>query len=288
MKTILFPTDFSHNANCALEYGVEIASLTGASLHLLYIYTPILSKDNAYSSLLTDEVADAKREAMEKLSVIKDTIDKEFRSIACQSHVKVGEVVAEIITAAHDLNADMIIMGTLGANKLSKVIFGSNTASIVEKSDCPVLAVPSNCTFRPPQKILFATNFSFKDLDGVKKLALIAKAFNSEIVLGHVDISIDEDNDETKSMENFMNEVKAITSYPKISCRIVSDHNVSMGLEKIIEEDNIDLFALSTHKRMWFEKIYNPSLTKKISHYSYIPLLAFHNPVDEENTGKDF
>ena len=288
MKTILFPTDFSPNAYRALEYAVEIAALTGSPLQLLHVYTPIVSKDNVYSSLITDEVGDAKKEAREKLNVITNTISQEFPAVICNTQVNVGEPVEEILKASKESSAELIIMGTLGANKLSKMIFGSNTASIIEKSECPVLAVPSNCTYRPPKRILFATNFSFQDLDGVKKLARIAEAFNSEIILGHIDVSIDEDNDETNSMENFKKEVMAVTSYPKISYEIVSDHNVSMGLDKIIEESSIDLFALSTHKRTWFEKIYNPSLTKKISHHTYIPLLAFHNPMDEEKTGKDF
>jgi nucleotide-binding universal stress UspA family protein len=288
MKTIVFPTDFSNNANRALEYAVEIAALSGATLHLLHIYTPIVSKDNVYSSLITDEVADAKREAVEKLTIITDTIAKEFPVVSFKTHVCVGETVDEILKASLEHKAELIIMGTLGANKLSKMIFGSNTASIIEKSECPVLAVPSNCTYRPPKRILFATNFSYKDLEGLKKLASIAQAFNSEIILGHVDISIDEENDESGSMENFMKEAIALTSYPKISYQIVSDHNVSMGLDKIIDDAAIDLFALSTHKRTWFEKIYNPSLTKKISHHTYIPLLAFHNPTNDEKTGKDF
>jgi len=288
MKTILFPTDFSHNANSALEYAVEIAALTGASLNLLHVYTPVVSKDNFYSALITDEVADATREAYEKLTVITDTIAREFPNVSCKAHVAVGVPVAEIINASKDHTAELIIMGTLGASNLSKMIFGSITASIIEKSDCPVLAVPSGCTYRVPKRILFATGFSFNDLAGVKKLAFIAEAFQSEIIIGHVDISIDEDSDETSSMENFVNEVRAATAYPKISSTLVSDHNVSMGLDKIIEESSIDMFALSTHKRTWFEKIYNPSLTSKISHHTYIPLLAFHNPADEEKTGKDF
>jgi hypothetical protein len=208
--------------------------------------------------------------------------------VSCKAQVNIGEPVDEILKASSEHKAELIIMGTLGANKLSKMIFGSNAESIIEKSECPVLAIPSGCSYRPPKRILFATNFSFKDLEGLKKLALIAQAFNSEIILGHIDVSIDEENDESISMENFMKEVVAVTSYPKISYEIVSDHNVSMGLDKIIEESAIDLFALSTHKRTWFEKIYNPSLTKKISSYTYIPLLAFHNAMDEEKTGKDF
>ncbi len=288
MKTILFPTDFSPNANCALEYAVEIAALTGATLNLLHVYTPIVSKDNVYSSLITDEVADASREAQEKLKVITDTIAKEFPTVSCKAQVKVGEAVDEILNTSLESKADLIIMGTFGANKLSKMIFGSNTSSIIEKSECPVLAVPSGCTYRPPKRILFATNFSFKDLDGVKKLALIAQAFDSEIILGHVDVSIDEENDETVSMENFLREASTVTAYPKIFSQITSDHNVSMGLDKIIEEAAIDMFALSTQKRTWFEKIYNPSLTQKISNHTYIPLLAFHNSIDEERTGEDF
>ncbi len=96
------------------------------------------------------------------------------------------------------------------------------------------------------------------------------------------------DSDETASMENFLKEASTVTAYPKIFSQITSDHNVSMGLDKIIEEAAIDMFALSTQKRTWFEKIYNPSLTQKISNHTYIPLLAFHNSMDEERTGKDF
>lgn len=288
MKSILFPTDFSTNANRALEYAVEIAALTGSTLHLLHVYTPVVSKENVYSTLITDEVADATREAEEKLKVIRDTVTREYPSVTCKAMVHVGNPVDEILQASIATAAELIIMGTLGATKLSKMIFGSNTSSVIERSECPVLAVPSNCTYHVPARILFATNFSFHDLEGLKKLALIARAFNSEIILGHVDISIDEENDISIPMENFIKEVLAVTSYSKISYKIVSDHNVSMGLDKIIDESAIDLFALSTHKRNWFEKITNPSLTKQISNHVYIPLLAFHNPMDAEKTGRDF
>lgn len=280
MKSILFPTDFSSNANRALEYAVEIAVLTNATLHLLYVYTPIVSKTNVVSALITDEVEDAKKEGRNKLDVIKKTIQEEFPSISCDVKVRAGETVEEILDVAKDIQTDIIIMGTRGVSNITKMLFGSNTAAIIEQASCPVLAVPSNITYRPPKRILFATNYSDSDLDGVKTLAPIAEGFKSEIIIGHVDTSIDEDSDETVVMENFLNEVRTITSYPKIDFRILNDHNVSMGLDKMIEEDAIDIFALTTHKRTWIEKIVNPSLTKKISEHISIPLLAFHNPIE--------
>ena len=289
MKKILFPTDFSHNANSALEFAVEIASLTRSSLELIHVYTPMVSKGNMMSALLADEVGNAAQEAKEKLKIMCGTIGKEYPNVRCQYHVRVGTTINEIINACTDYNCDLIIMGTLGANKLSKMLFGTNTAEIIEHSEIPVLAIPSGCSYRPLKRILFATNFSFNDLQGIKKLAVIAAAFKSEIIIGHVDISNDEDRyDEHPTMANFMKEVKAISDYPLISSEIVNDHNVSMGLDKIIDEFEIDLFAISTHRRTWFEKISNPSLTQKISNYTDIPLLAFHNPVMEVQDVGDF
>jgi nucleotide-binding universal stress UspA family protein len=289
MNSILLPTDFSNNANRALEYAVQLSKGTGARITLLHVYTPVVSKSNAMRALITDEVGDARREALEKLAVIINTITREFPEVKCESQVRVGEAVEEILLAALESKSDLIIMGTLGASNITKMIFGSNTASIIEKSECPVLAIPYGCTFRPPERILFATNFKYNDLEGVKKLTEIAQTFGAEIILGHVDVSItEEEEEELHTMENFFNEVQIITDYPKISCQTVSDHNVSMGLDKIIEEHHIDWFALSTQKRTWFEKISNPSLTKKISHYTTIPLLAFHNPADDEMAGPDF
>ncbi len=278
MTTILFPTDFSTNANHALEYAVNIANATGASIHLLHVYTPLVSPANSIHAFITDETDDIKKTATEKLAVLCKAIQEEYPGIVCQPHVAIGETVETILDTALEYKSDMIIMGTRGASNLTKILFGSNTSSVIEGSKSPVLCVPSNSVCNNPKKMLFATNFSPLDMHEIQKLVPIAKAFNSEIIVGHVDVSLDEDSEESNEMKNFTKDAIRATGYSKISFRLVNDHNVSMGLDKIIEESGIDLFALSTHKRSWFEKFTNPSLTKKISHYATIPMLAFHNP----------
>lgn len=287
MKTILIPTDFSANANNALEYAAEISHHAGATLHLLHVYTPIVSRSNIISALLTDEVEDAKKEALDKLQVFRATLESEYPGISCKTSVSVGEAVEEILTATKAINADLIIMGTLGASNLARTLFGSNTASVIEKSTCPVLCIPAGSSFKVPKRILFATNFSYDDIQGVIKLVSIARPFKSEIMVGHIDTLTEEDGEEA-SMQKFVKEVELATNYPNFTQKIVSDHNVSMGLDLIIQEYEVDVVALSTHKRNFFEKFYNPSLTKKISLYSNIPILVFQNPLDDEDTGKDF
>jgi nucleotide-binding universal stress UspA family protein len=287
MKTILIPTDFSTNANNALEYAAEISHHTRASLFILHVYTPIVSRTNIMSAVIADEVEDAKKEALDKLDVLCNTLKSEYPGISCQSRVSLGEAVEEILAVTQEINADLIIMGTLGASNLTRTLFGSNTAAVVENSICPVLCIPAGSSFEVPKRILFATNFSYDDIQGVMKLVPISRAFNSEIMVGHVDTSTEEEADEV-SMQKFINEVQLATNYSNFSQKIVSDHNVSMGLDLIIQESEVDMVALSTHKRNFFEKFYNPSLTKKISLYSTIPILVFQNPRDDEDTGKDF
>lgn len=290
MNTILVPTDFSENANNALEYAAKIADTYQASIVLLHVYTPMVSRINAVGALLTDEVADARKNAMEKLTIIKITLESEFTGITCTPEVTVGEPVTEILRQATVASIDLIVMGTLGASNLTKSLFGSNTAAVVEKSSCPVLCVPARCSFKKPERILFATNFSYDDTEGIVKLSRLARAFKSRIIVGHVDTSVTSDEDEglENSMQNFIKEAERKSQYGNFDYKIVEDHNVSMGLDAIIQENQIDMVALSTHKRNFFEKFYNPSLSKKLSLYTDIPLVVFQNPPDQEKTGTDF
>ena len=47
-----------------------------------------------------------------------------------------------------------------------------------------------------------------------------------------------------------------------------------------IKTKSIDLFAMSTHRRNFFDKLFGKSVTKKMVYHTKIPLLAFHYKKD--------
>src|SRR5690606_32919564 len=151
-------------------------------------------------------------------------------------------------------------MGTFGANKIGNMLFGSNTALVIEKSSCPVLSVPFSVPFRVPYKMLFATNFSYNDLKGAVQLAAIARAFDASMIIAHIMIDDAARHHEDGLIDKFSREVKLLTDYPKISYRLISDNTVSMGLDAVIAETQADMIALSMRKRGIFEQFYNPSI----------------------------
>jgi nucleotide-binding universal stress UspA family protein len=288
MKLILVPTDFSENALHAIEYAAETAKATGAGLIILHVYTPPVSMQSSIRAVMAEDVGRETKAAKARLKTVADTISEEYKGLTCTFNVAVGDPVPEILAYAEEKKADLIVMGTQGASKLANVLFGSNTASIIEKAGCPVLCIPFNLAYRKPEKILFATNFAFSDIEGARQLVELAKGFKSSLIFAHVVVGTEETDAEREVIEKFASEIKLQTGYPEIKGTVISDATINTGLDALIEKHGADMIALATRKRNVFQKLFNPSITKKYSYHTTVPLLAFHHPADEEQTGKDF
>lgn len=288
MKHILVPTDFSENASYAIEYAAETARAIGAEVTILNVYIPPVSMQSAIHAVMAEDIGRETKSARERLKTIAQTIQGEFKGITCSYEVVVGEPVPQILTWANNHQVDLIVMGTQGATKMANVLFGSNTASVIEKANCPVLCIPFNLSYKKPSTILFATNFAYSDIAGAEKLVNLAKGFGASLTFAHVVVGMEETDDEREVIQRFASEVKLQTGYDKISGTVISDANINTGLDTLIEKYRVDIIALATRKRNLFQKVFNPSITKKYSYHTTVPLLVLHHSGDEEQTGSDF
>lgn len=275
MKRILVPTDFSDNSANAVEYAAVIAQACKATITLLNVYTPAVSRYSVISPLLAEEVSETKTELQRKLQLTANTLSKVYPDVKCEVFVGIGEAVDEILFFEKNIKPDMIIMGTQGASSIEKVLLGSNAADIIEKAKCPVLVIPAKASCRIPKKILFATDYAYKDIEGANLLTSLAELFGAMITFIHITKSEDGLEDEQQLIEKFADDIRKATNYSKINSRIFSDNTVIMGLDAILQSAGADIIALSTRKRSILEKLYNPSITKKLAQYTSIPLLAF-------------
>jgi nucleotide-binding universal stress UspA family protein len=143
IKKILCPTDFSENAEFALKYALAIAAMTKAAVELLRVVEPI-AYPQAYEPF--DTQFNAAELAMEIEAAMKKELDERVASLK-QEHpnasgrLATGNPFLEIIQAAQDMDADLIVMGTHGRTGLAHVFMGSVAEKVVRKSPCPVLTV---------------------------------------------------------------------------------------------------------------------------------------------------
>lgn len=276
---ILVPTDFSKNAHKAVEYATVIARSSNGTIELLHVYTEPVTRYNIAYPLIFEATAAAVKEARAQLEELRREIS-EANGVRCEVQVKIGGPANVIINEALAGGADFIVIGASGASSLDKVLFGSNTTSVIEKAPCPVISVPIDAPLTAPKKIVFATSYHEGDIKALKKLAMFGSPFNAEIIIVHV--SKENLKSERDLAEQFSKAVAMENDSKQPYYYVLPHENTEKGLNAFIDSSGADLIALSTRKRNVFEKLFDPSLAKKLAYQARLPLLAFHAGGDVE------
>lgn len=141
-RNIVIATDGSDNSFKAISYGIEIAKLSGATVHALYV-VDITSFSSIPMDAGWEAMYDSLREEGEKaISEVKERGEAsgvEVREVLLEGHPS-----NEIINFAENNNADLIVVGTLGKSGLDRFLMGSVAEKVVRNSKVPVLVVRSD------------------------------------------------------------------------------------------------------------------------------------------------
>jgi len=140
IATILVPTDFSPDANAALEYAIDFAGLFGARIHLLHAYYIVPQAATPWSySFPAGLVEDVRQDAMRRVEALGEKV--KARGIEASSEVSGEPPSIAIVAAAERQKADLIAMGTRGLTGIKHVLLGSVAERTLRFAPCPVLTV---------------------------------------------------------------------------------------------------------------------------------------------------
>jgi nucleotide-binding universal stress UspA family protein len=148
LKKILCPVDHSECSYLALKYAISLALKDEAKLYLMHVIDTRLYDTEIYkfSPYKLDEID------MNKIheDLIKSLPEGTMDVLEVETIVLKGIPFHEIINAATEIGADLIVIGTHGRTGLSHVVMGSVAEKVVRKASCPVLTVrmpsPIPCT----------------------------------------------------------------------------------------------------------------------------------------------
>jgi nucleotide-binding universal stress UspA family protein len=137
-KRILVPIDFSDCSKQALQWAVPFARHYGATLELVHVVTPSYAIDpcglDEYARTESWEMDDAKVR-------LEELAGSTGSDLPVESYVRRGRPAAEIVSAARELQADLIVISTHGYRGLERVLLGSTAENVVRHADCPVLTI---------------------------------------------------------------------------------------------------------------------------------------------------
>lgn len=205
VKKIAVPTDFSDSANVAVEYAVEMAKNFGSEITLIHVleqgaYAGIFSPSNK-----TEYVE--KERAQLHLQEAANALENKH-GINVSQVIRSGRIYDEIITAAQEAGADMIVMGTHGVSGWAEFFAGSNAFRVVTQAPCPVLTIQSHAKKQGFKNIILPLDRTPETRQKVRYATTLAKKYGSKI---HIASLLLEDSAEIRY--DFAKKVKQITDY---------------------------------------------------------------------------
>lgn len=138
-RNIVIATDGSENSMRAVYRGIEIAKLSGATVHVLHVVdTPsVISEDwTAGKEAIREMMMNSGKKVMSKVKKIIEESGMEVKEVLLE-----GYPANEIINFAENNNMDLIVMGTLGKTGFERLLMGSVAEKVVRYSKVPVLVV---------------------------------------------------------------------------------------------------------------------------------------------------
>ncbi len=140
-KHIVVATDFGDCADHALDVAIALARRLDAKLTLLHVCELPVSAYAMYAQGLYFPMDSLEAAAAKALDAA--TVRLTERYAGADSVLKSGAAVDQVLAAADEVAADLIVMGTHGRRGVSRVLLGSVAEKTVRLSKVPVLTVPA-------------------------------------------------------------------------------------------------------------------------------------------------
>ena len=163
IKKILVPTDLSSESVPAIGYAISLARDHGAEVIIVHtLPAKVLNPSSAYfsgemGSAGVGPIARAGHPSVENLfesgkQVLRNFLEQKIapdllRGVQITPLVRLGKVVDEIVSAAKEAQADVIVM-TSQASPLWRLLRGSFIERTIRKAPCPVLTILPSAEIR--------------------------------------------------------------------------------------------------------------------------------------------
>ena len=278
MQKILFPTDFSSTADNAFIYALKIAKKLGARIYTLHVYQrPDISGvklphtlREVYNSIELEEFENYRDNVPHLHEIAKAN---GLTDVPIENIMEEGETLPTILKVAKREEIDLIVMGTKGASGLREIFIGSTAAEVLENAECLVLAVPENAVFDGMiDNIAITTEYKPEELIALKRVVEFAGIFGANVYCVNVDLA------HTADLDHKMDHWKE--QYPgngKVQFRVLDGTDIQEGLSKFINEEKIDILAMLTRKRNFFQELFHYSMVKKMAYHLNTPIMAIRN-----------
>lgn len=138
-KTIVVGIDGTEYSKNVISTAVELAKLTDAKLHAVYVSDVSNIVPTSVEWQLVAE--NLKIEAEAAFASIREKTEE--LGVACETVNLSGSAAQELVQYANQVNADLIIVGAAGKKALERLLLGSVSEKVIRSAKQNVLVIRS-------------------------------------------------------------------------------------------------------------------------------------------------
>jgi nucleotide-binding universal stress UspA family protein len=285
MARILVPTDFSKQADYALDLAHQLALEMNAEIELLHVLDApegdqFAGMENI--SFTGESAGNAGMDAVYFYKLVEKTREKlqnimgrpELQGISMFDKIQTGSIYRQIYEETVKGHVDLIIMGTSGTSNWEEDLVGSNAEKVVRRANCPVLTVRNQVKLTQIKNIAFASDFKYnhqKLVDLVKKMVSIIGA-KLHLVKVNTPSHFENDKINYATIRNYAKENK-IDEY---ELHVYNFEDEEDGIISFTEQFGMDMIIMATKGRRGFARLLEGSIAEDVVNYSKKPVLTFH------------
>lgn len=272
---VLIPTDFSPHSYNALTYAHMLFQEVDVAFTLFHAYdaSPLQLIGNKSPARLGTLYNSIKEEAIKKLQELQTDIQARNEIAGHTYTLKVykgplKEAVQEFTKDKYDI----IVMGSKGASGIKEMFTGSVTQSIVSlHQEIPLLIIPEKATFRVPDNIGFATDFSRNyNKEELQPLVELTKLWTSTLRMVQV-YNIPE---LSPSQKRHLKQLESLLIEIPYNFHVIPEFSsIENCIHAFNKELDIDLMVLIAYPQNFFERMMREQIIKKMSFHTTLPFL---------------
>ncbi len=274
MKKILVPTDFSKQAEYALEAAAQLAKKNDSEIILLNLLE--------FPDDMVDPVTGTATAAgPAAIMMMKNARNKflAFRKKEYLQGLKVTETVLGhkafegIMEVSKKQHVDVIVMGSRGTSGVEEIMVGSNTEKVVRTSEIPVLVVKGETDVFAVKDFVFASSFDEECKETFENALEFSNKLNATIHL--VTINTPQKFNDTASLNKKMEDFVANYEIDDYTLNVYNDFSIAKGIVNFANFINADLIGMGTHGRKGISHFFNGSRGEDVVNHATLPVVTF-------------
>jgi nucleotide-binding universal stress UspA family protein len=261
MKHILVPTDFSKNAEKALQTGLQLAKQAGIKLVVFNAYELPYSQN-----VMTTSLMDIMKEMSEKgIAEVKKKLTGQGVDFAAIS--RYGSPVRVVAELEAEFPDSLIVMGTKGASGIEEVLIGSNAASIMHHAQSPVLAIPAASEFHMGKNILYSCDMRTQVPESLKELRAFSLMAGMPVHVLHVD------DDHPVDLSAAQVSIRKVLS-DSVEFHTVPGDVIDAEVLDFATKGHYGMIAFMPRHYNFLSSLFHRSVSSRIAYHSKIPFLS--------------